>query len=182
MKFSHSFTAILGLCSGVRGALDLLDESNLFVPSWEVEVHPGGPKAVLNGTVEQVYAELLQMNPAWDKDFARLPVEGPALEKRTSFRDGSLICGRPFEPASIKAIRNGISYLRQVKGRPSMPADPSKCGRSDKPKTLLSFGSIADGAQFVIDECSHAGDDFVAGSAHHPTQWNVRVDKDEKNC
>jgi hypothetical protein len=31
--------------------------------AWDVETFPGGPHIVLNGTVQQVYAQLIEINP-----------------------------------------------------------------------------------------------------------------------
>ncbi|KAJ0414340.1 hypothetical protein BJY00DRAFT_318905 [Aspergillus carlsbadensis] len=44
-------------------------ESDYVIPSWEVAVYPGAAPIILNGTVEQVYAKLLEMNPNYDDDW-----------------------------------------------------------------------------------------------------------------
>ncbi|CEN60995.1 hypothetical protein ASPCAL07665 [Aspergillus calidoustus] len=37
---------------------------------WEVSPSPGAPTVILNGTVEHVYAKLLELNPNYDEDWA----------------------------------------------------------------------------------------------------------------
>ncbi|KAL3489615.1 hypothetical protein BJX62DRAFT_238881 [Aspergillus germanicus] len=44
-------------------------ESDYIIPSWEVAPYPGAAPILLNGTVEQVYAKLLEMNPNYDIDW-----------------------------------------------------------------------------------------------------------------
>ncbi|KAJ3540860.1 hypothetical protein NM208_g4871 [Fusarium decemcellulare] len=154
---------------------------------WEVKAFRDGPELHLNGTIEEVHAELLSLNPNYDADFAD---QGPdddedrvTLEKRTDFSNANTNCDFPGNLASAPRVDQGIKYLRGVKGKPGMPAGPGACGRDKKPKTLNSFGSIADGAQRVRDKCSHRfsnpggnGDIMrVKGQAFHSTHWNVIV-------
>jgi hypothetical protein len=48
--------------------------------------------------------------------------------------------------------------------------------QDNKPKTLLSWGSIADGAQWLTVLCSQ---DYLktsfSGEARHPTSWSVQI-------
>ncbi|KAL2799469.1 hypothetical protein BJX66DRAFT_332955 [Aspergillus keveii] len=44
-------------------------ESDYVIPSWEVVPYPGAAPILLNGTVEQVYAKLHEMNPNYDIDW-----------------------------------------------------------------------------------------------------------------
>ncbi|KAF4446344.1 hypothetical protein FALBO_17086, partial [Fusarium albosuccineum] len=168
---------------------------------WEVKAFRDGPELHLNGTIEEVRAELLSLSPNYDADFAD---QGPdddedrvTLEKRTDFSNANTNCDFPGNFASAPRIDQGIKYLRGVKGKPRMPAGPGACGRvscgynagiwwcndDKKSKTLNSFGSITDGAQRVRDKCSHrfsnpggTGDIMrVKGQAFHSTHWNVIV-------
>ncbi|KAF5007077.1 hypothetical protein FDECE_6581 [Fusarium decemcellulare] len=168
---------------------------------WEVKAFRDGPELHLNGTIEEVHAELLSLNPNYDADFAN---QGPdddedrvTLEKRTDFSNANTNCNFPGNLAYAPRVDQGIKYLRGVKGKPGMPAGPGACGwvscgynagiwwcNDDKmSKTLNSFGSIADGAQRVRDKCSHrfsnpggTGDIMrVKGQAFHSTHWNVIV-------
>ncbi|OBT67706.1 hypothetical protein VE03_03483 [Pseudogymnoascus sp. 23342-1-I1] len=168
---------------------------NFVIPSWEVEVTPGGEKAVLDGTVQEVHAQLLQLNPRWNEDFDFQPSAPPTsanLNKRTLF-DGSMRhdCFGDDRQAVIGRIEQGMAYLRGIKARPSTNTGPRWCSRvscsyksgitwcNDDPngKTLESFGSIADGAESLIRRCSHQY--TVAGQVFHPTNWNVIVDRQD---
>lgn len=93
--------------------------------SWEVAPFPGAPPITLNGTVEQVYAKLVQMNPNYDDDFKDID---PDLEPTVGFdkRADTLMC-EGEKTADTKHIKEGIKYLRKVKGSPHL--SPWDCGR-----------------------------------------------------
>ncbi|KFY95103.1 hypothetical protein V498_03520 [Pseudogymnoascus sp. VKM F-4517 (FW-2822)] len=157
-----------------------LAERNYVVPSWEVEVTPGGEKVILDGTIQEVHAQLVKLNPKWNEDFnfqPSAPLTSANVDKRTLF-DASMRhnCLKPHLFAATPTIKEGIRYLRGVKGRPSTNTGPAWCSRDPKGKTLESFGSIADGAQSLIQMCSNHGG--VGGQVFHPTNWNVIVKKD----
>jgi hypothetical protein len=120
-----------------------LDGYELFTPSWEVQVIPGGELITLNGTIEEVHAELLHLNSNWDEDFPEEPeaedtnestdlverdFDSP-LDKRTDFTNSKYNCFGPYGLAKSIAINQGITYLRKVKGNPRASAGPSRCGR-----------------------------------------------------
>ncbi|KAE8135101.1 hypothetical protein BDV38DRAFT_294917 [Aspergillus pseudotamarii] len=126
--------------------------------SWEVETTPGGEKVVLNGTIQEVYTELLKINPRYDGDFA---------ERR---------------------IEEGIRYLHSVPGQPTNGPGPGNCGRvscsynsaiwwcndNTSPKTLPGFYNIAQGAQVVINQCDPTGV-YVSGEENHADKWRAVV-------
>lgn len=129
---------------------------DVFEPQWEVEVSPGGPVVVLNGTAEEVHEELLAMNPNWDSDF---PIDLPedtdgrsTLERRTDFSGAKVECWDQRVDSS--EIRTGERYLRGLTGRPTNKAGPGTCGRvscswnsaiwwcNDVSSTILHFISM----------------------------------------
>lgn len=181
---------------------------------------------ILNGTIEQVHDQLVELNPNWDSEYLtevvddfEKPQDGKEVEKRTDFFGAKTICGRNgWRAAKGATIREGIGYLRGVNGKPSMGPGPGNCGRvscsydsgifwcndvslahsfpysqaalwkltcrfkslqSGSTKTLSSYGSIADGAQHVLNECGNrpAGSSLVlvVGQVFHKTDWNVIV-------
>ncbi|KAH7349739.1 hypothetical protein B0T11DRAFT_332784 [Plectosphaerella cucumerina] len=160
-------------------AEDPLQGRDIFTPEWEVEVKPGGDTVVLNGTIQEVHAQLLDLNPNWDTDFKDDDLDKreadfgdwaddtAGLDKRANFNGASYNCWGRWGAVSREHIQSGINYLRRVRGKPRAGAGPSKCGRvscsynsaiywcndSNKPKTLNSFGSIADGAQYIMGKC-----------------------------
>jgi hypothetical protein len=56
---------------------DPLQGRDIFTSEWEVEVRPGGDTVVLNGTIQEVRAQLLKLNPNRDTD-----LEDDDLDKR----------------------------------------------------------------------------------------------------
>ncbi|KAJ0423209.1 hypothetical protein BJY00DRAFT_310337 [Aspergillus carlsbadensis] len=160
---------------------------------WDVQVTPNGEFVTLNGTLEDVHAELLELNPRWDEEFLTDENEGNPLAKRTDFYGSKTVCGKFGSSARFKPIQNGIKYLRGVSGHPRAGPGPAKCARvscsynsaiwwcndSKSSKTLNSFGSIADGAAYVLSHCTVSGPGIsnpsVNGQVFHKTNWNVYV-------
>ncbi|SCO81325.1 uncharacterized protein FRV6_05538 [Fusarium oxysporum] len=155
----------------------------VVVPEWEVEITPGGPTTVLNGTIEEVHEELLQLNPDWDED------------------DAEYHCGGRWPKCRTTIINQGIPYLRRIKGKPRNGPGPGNCGRvscsfnsaiwwcndNAKSKTLNSFSSIVDGAAFIVKKC-YIPDrgppvpgkwNMLSGQAFRNSKWNVIVRKDK---
>jgi hypothetical protein len=103
-----------------------------FVPEWEVELHPGGPMVKVRGTIEQVRAEMIRRNPDFETHY---PINQTAIDervssltKRTDWTTSTYSCGN-WGPAKISSIREGISYLYGLNGRPTNGAGPNACGR-----------------------------------------------------
>ncbi|PNY29972.1 Uncharacterized protein TCAP_00111 [Tolypocladium capitatum] len=150
-----------------------------FVPSWEVEVRPG-ETVILNGTVQEVHAQLRRLNPDWDSQVAA------SLTKRAySFTplfpnafpaDAKPICGHfdGTEPDEWERVMDEAhDYLNQVQGQPRNDAGPGNCGRSSEPKTLSSFKEIADGVRMIWYQ--HACGTGCAVQLFHPDNWNIIV-------
>ncbi|KAL2826230.1 hypothetical protein BDW59DRAFT_171894 [Aspergillus cavernicola] len=183
--------------------LSSLDGYDLFIPEWEVQVTPESKPITLNGTIEEVHAELLRLNPNWDEDFPDTEVENALverdtdfhLEKRTDFTESKYNCFGRWGRVRSTTINSGISYLRKVSGKPGNGAGPGNCGRvscsyraaiywcndSKKPKQLNSYGSIADGAKYIAAKCviGPGGiNQYTAGQVFHKSDWNVIVRED----
>ncbi|KAL2860917.1 uncharacterized protein BJX67DRAFT_375715 [Aspergillus lucknowensis] len=172
-----------------------LDGYTITQPEWEVRAFPDGEYLKLKGTIQEVRRELLKINPNWDNDFVSKQKRNNELEKRTDFSNSNFNCFGRWGGAQMEVIEDGIEYLRGVDGRPNMGPGPGNCGRvscsynsgiywcndADETKTLNSFGSIADGAQKVVDECQrHILDNPTqsSGQVFHYTDWNVIVTSD----
>ncbi|KAJ0419777.1 hypothetical protein BJY00DRAFT_301978 [Aspergillus carlsbadensis] len=144
---------------------------------WEVSPSPGAAPVTLNGTVEQVYAKLLEINPNYDADWAGVDED----------EDRKHLTCEAYLDAYQWHIKQGIKYLRKVKGKPSH--GPGECGRvscsgnsgiwwcnvdAKHTKVLPSYNNIADGAQVILDNCKSAGDG-VRGQLGHDDRWTVVV-------
>ncbi|KAL2851100.1 hypothetical protein BJY01DRAFT_122306 [Aspergillus pseudoustus] len=214
MKFS-TVIALLPVWSAlVHGAAlsrrsSPIEGYTLWQPEWEIESSPGKTIKV-RGTVQQVRDEVLKVNPNWEAEYiepARVKREAQSspsspeiFAKRTDFQtDGRVACGRRWEQTSRDDIMRGIFYLRDLPGQPTNGPGPGACGRvscsygaaiwwcndDDQPKTLESYGSIADGAMAIVGKCSYYKPGsyiHVSGQAFHNTNWNVIVREDDDNC
>lgn len=106
---------------------------SIFIPEWEVEVTPGGEKVLLNGTVEEVYHELVKLNPNYDVDFADQFAERKRdLAKRDLFPQDRVGCNpgpNNWDLCRLGAIEEGIDYLKGLSGHPRNGGGPGACGR-----------------------------------------------------
>ncbi|KAA8649879.1 uncharacterized protein ATNIH1004_002558 [Aspergillus tanneri] len=154
--------------------------------TWEVETKPGGPTVALNGTIQEIYAELIEINPIYDLDFA-----ARATEASISNDDGTPHLRKRFDVTCniyTKTLRTriqeGITYLRGVSGRSTNGPGPGNCGRvscsynsaiwwrndNTSPKTLGGFNNVADSAQVIINQCGPTSG-FVSGEENHGDHW-----------
>lgn len=83
----------------------------------------------VSGTIQEVRSELLRQNPDWDTHYATNITKGsPSLKKRGFDVSGYFCFGR-WEICSADRIREGIDYLRRVRGLPSNGPGPGNCAR-----------------------------------------------------
>ncbi|KAE8378283.1 hypothetical protein BDV26DRAFT_281199 [Aspergillus bertholletiae] len=197
MKFSSALAVMPALLSLGYTLEAPIPGYGIWEPEWSIEAHPGRTIQA-RGTIQEVRDELLRINPDWDEHYIK-PVLERSVEstsefsKRTDFfNDGWLKCG-VWPSADVADVKSGIQYLRGVSGNPQNGPGPGNCGRvscgynaaiwwcndTDDTKTLESFGSVADGAQAVLESCSKDGElhwnNKVSGQAFHDTKWNVIV-------
>ncbi|PVI05988.1 hypothetical protein DM02DRAFT_623677 [Periconia macrospinosa] len=152
---------------------------------WEVESYPGGPKANVTGTVQDVVAHLSAENPNWESDFGFNKTlhastdSDPAHQKRgLSFPFTGVLCNirvGEWGWAGYFPILDGISYLKGVGGTPTMGPGPGACGRvscsydsaiywcndAQSSFSLPGFSTIAAGAQAIIDNCKDNPNTFA---------------------
>lgn len=89
--------------------IDPLEGRSIVASTFEVEITPGGEKVVLNGTVEEVHAQLLELNANWDEDFPVVDdLDSSGLEKRTDFRGANVLCHDRWGYANGRRIHQGI--------------------------------------------------------------------------
>ncbi|KAL2881708.1 hypothetical protein SGCOL_002857 [Colletotrichum sp. CLE4] len=101
----YAAVAISSVMAVPSGPADSIRTREIFAPEWEVQVTPGGNKVILNGTVQQVHAQLLELNPNWDNDFKddrtqkretrenEWQTASNDLDKRTDFSGAGYNCG-----------------------------------------------------------------------------------------
>ncbi|KAK4191276.1 hypothetical protein QBC35DRAFT_538208 [Podospora australis] len=171
--------------------------------SWEVETTPGGPNMTVTGPIEKVVDELLKVNPNFLEEYPETNATGTSsgdLAKR--YVRESYFCGGRWPLVKTGPIAVGVTYLRRVTGRPSFGPGPGKCGRvscsnkggiywcndNTSTKVLNSFGDIADGADYINNNCriglptgSGYADYMTAGQIFFVDKWNVIVRYDDSN-
>ncbi|KAF4830097.1 hypothetical protein CGCTS75_v006154 [Colletotrichum tropicale] len=165
---------------------------SVYVPEWEVQAFPGGETQIIGGTAEQVLDELRKINPNYDEDFGIGNVTESGLTDivgpKADFEGAATVCDG-WELANTARIREGISHLDGVDGKPHRGAGPASCGRvscsynsaiwwcndDTKAKELNSFREISDGALYVIKKCRVGESTRVAGQAFHKDNWNVII-------
>ncbi|RGP62432.1 hypothetical protein FSPOR_9279 [Fusarium sporotrichioides] len=173
------------LIAEVLGVEAPIEGYGVVVPEWEVEVAPG-TSTILKGTVEEVHSQLLGLNPDWDEMYilnAMDPITETSrrdkdthLFRRTNFEGSKYTCRGRWPQCPYPAIVDGIEYLRYVQAALGTP--PS--GGVMISKTLNGFGSIADGAEYILNKCGSQGwSNGVSGQVFHKTNWNVIVRKDK---
>lgn len=90
---------------------------------WDVEIAPGHIEA-LNGTVQEVYAQVLQINPGFQP-----PLDaGATMESRGLHQKRNVLCGN-FPSADKGRVLQGISNLRGLGAAPRNGPGPGNCGR-----------------------------------------------------
>ncbi|KUI62716.1 hypothetical protein VP1G_09831 [Cytospora mali] len=175
----------------------LLSKYNIIDIEWEFETYGvGSTKVRINGTIQEATQRLK------DLDLAHL-LHDDSLASSTppvySYTGNVAFCGKdggPFPNASIAAIGDGISYLRNVSGTPTSGPGLGNCGRvscssgsaiwwcNDQPvpRILPSFSVIAEGAQQIYNvcgdfqECALEGKcGVVSGQNFFYGGWNVIV-------
>jgi hypothetical protein len=93
---------------------------------WSVDAQDGLPSVTLNGTVQEVHQQTLQINPAF-KLKRNLTRRSPDVVPASSaFTD--LICMN-FPLAACPNLQDGARYLETVPGVPLNGAGPGNCGR-----------------------------------------------------
>lgn len=102
---------------------------------WEIQAFESGPMLTLNGTIEEVNSQVLQINPDFkiaepSESELAAAYDASTFEKRTDFSGSHYMCDtRDWQPCYVSRIKNGISHLRGTSGRPKNGPGPGNCGR-----------------------------------------------------
>lgn len=97
--------------------------------SWEVE-YEQGKFTSLNGTVQEVYAQLLELNPKYEEQFGTIEERAMSFNSPVPLvaKRDSTICN-VFNYAQCSSIGGGISYLKGLSGGATNGPGPGNCGR-----------------------------------------------------
>jgi hypothetical protein len=89
----------------------------------------------LNGTVQEVRAHLLELNPNYDTEFAAAAnkSEVPAVVPRGSDNPPNVVICNVFDKpegrAFVEYLMEGLRYLRSISGQPTLGPGPGTCSR-----------------------------------------------------
>lgn len=104
------------------------------VLQWEVPVSLDGQMATLNGTVQQIYQQLLKIHPEYaaeigiKKGFTSSLTDTRRSLGASEVQDTWTVCGH-FDPARASAIWEGIDYLYTIDSKPGSKPGPRMCGQ-----------------------------------------------------
>ncbi|KAL4772414.1 hypothetical protein BDW60DRAFT_207042 [Aspergillus nidulans var. acristatus] len=158
--------------------------------TFQVVPYPGADKITLSGTMQEVYAKILKINPNYEEDWKNVHNTNSKSEPRSD-RPRLINCDGSNGYAKTNKIRDGISYLRKFKLPPGLKGNTCQvvscsydsairwCNDLPTLRILPSFDNIADGAQVILDWCQKNWND-VGGVLDHRDGWRVFVDKG--NC
>ncbi|KAL2821294.1 hypothetical protein BDW59DRAFT_164325 [Aspergillus cavernicola] len=171
-------------------------------PTWQVRPSPNSPSIALNGTAQEVYTQLLKINPDYDEDWhitttpereTEYPVSSSSSSSRLLLDTRAVkhdIKCRGFLDATEYGTFDGVKTLRKMATGSSKPrlgagkcekvacsykSKISWCNDGKKTKTLPSYNNIADAAIVIYDLCS--GPSYrVQGQLGHNDHWRVIVE------
>ncbi|KAL4805164.1 hypothetical protein BDV18DRAFT_161561 [Aspergillus unguis] len=171
------------------------------VDNYKVIPYPGADEIILNGTISEVYARVLEINPNYEADWANYSSTATGSEDGSEEEGGSdlttrddkkkpkdLHCFKVWADGKTSPTQEGIYYLRKFKLPPGLKGNSCKtvsCAYTtairwcnDRPtlRVLPSFNNIADGAQVIYNYCQR-NYDSVGGWLGHSDDWRVFVDK-----
>ncbi|KAJ0120861.1 hypothetical protein J7T55_015596 [Diaporthe amygdali] len=169
------------------------------VLQWEVLVSLDGQTATLNGTVQQIYQQLLKINPEYAAEIGMIKkgFTSSLTDTRRSLgvsevQDTWTVCGH-FDPARASAIWEGIDYLYTIDGKPGSKPGPRMCGQvscsydsaiwwcndNNTTKILPSYSDIAYSAKYIAGNCTYWSEEHleeqVSGQQFHSDNWNTIV-------
>lgn len=116
----------------------------LLQQTWTVPITPGGPTVTLNGTVQQLFAQLTKLNPNYEAEFPALtpdtgrprPDSDTDTNKKRDLGDhrmGRYSCGADFYDVGLGSVTNMhvegnlIDHVDRVDGQPTLA--PMACSR-----------------------------------------------------
>lgn len=107
----------------VSDGIEIFKEYSIEPMQWEVPAFPDGPPLKMNGTIQEVIAQLREINPHLDESIA---AGHDTLHKRTDFTGATFHCHTYHNSGWKSKVEDGITYLRKVGGVPSRTPGPGK--------------------------------------------------------
>ncbi|KAG6009925.1 hypothetical protein E4U21_000696 [Claviceps maximensis] len=175
---------------------------------WNIHLLPGDTPINLTGTIEQVYAQIKDLNPRWAQDLERKRSLAAAAAAGNDQEAHLLARAEPLKVycssraekwgyAETEHVNRGIAYLSEIDGKPFNGPGPGMCARvscayrtsiwwcndNDHDFELDSYKDVAYGTQAIVDKCARGYQrSIVKGQAFMPGDWNVVVRREMANC
>lgn len=149
-----------------------LEGYSIYTLTWNVQATPNGPHMLLNGSIDEVSAQLTKMNSNWEAEFAahtsnNAVAAPPAPEKRniiTGFELPNCNLER-WGCADTDNMSKAIDLLYRFAHEPTSGPGWGQCAQlvcwggdsiwwcTDGAVAEKSFKVVADGAYFIRDRC-----------------------------
>lgn len=181
--------------------------------SWAIESVPGNATStiILNGTVQEVYHNLIDINPDYDDLLRKYRSSKAATALPDSFHSFDSmaevpsncgycnVCTKRWAPAAYMIILDGINHLNNLTGKPANGPGPGACGRVScewgssiwwcndncERKELDSWREIVSATEDITRQCFWTERDkslVTGGQIFQPDGWNVVVRHDDDDC
>ncbi|KAM4060194.1 hypothetical protein HRG_002199 [Hirsutella rhossiliensis] len=126
---------------------------------WKVEVSPGRNE-ILNGTVQEVHAQILDINPDWK------PPKAYAAWRREASRLSAppLFAAPGGRPRKVSCANDAAIWW---------------CNDNTHTHTLDTYNKIADSAQHIVNMCAGHFVQWVSGQNFESNNWNTIVRGDD---
>ncbi|UNI13314.1 hypothetical protein JDV02_000071 [Purpureocillium takamizusanense] len=175
---------------------DSLDGVRWAPLTWDAQAFPNGPRLTLRGTVQEVYDQLLAVNPDWDTDFAlNATSESPTNEKRDgTFAGAVVICNESkYGVPPYKTVVNAMNKFNNRAGPgPILPPGPNVCSdvyydsemtvvvcnNQSVEKKLESYSEVTSGLQAIRAYCLKLvmmEPYFLGGEAFNSANWSITL-------
>ncbi|KAG6003456.1 hypothetical protein E4U54_000680 [Claviceps lovelessii] len=172
--------------------------------AWDIELAAGNDPVNFTGTVQQVQAQLKELNPRWAQDLVKKQpaAVGGHDDAHLLARDEPLkvYCSSLAEKwhyAETSHIKEGIEYLYGSSGKPKNGPGPGACARlscsyrsaiwwchdNNSEFELDGYKDVAYAASAIVEKCARGWQRAVVkGQAFMPGNWNVVVRHDMASC
>ncbi|KAG5981221.1 hypothetical protein E4U55_003180 [Claviceps digitariae] len=156
--------------------------------AWDINLNHGDAPLNLTGTIEQVQAQIKQLNPRWtpasqEKQPREAHDEEHLLARAEPLKVYCSNRGEKWGFGETRRINEGIEYLHEISGTPTNGPGPGMCARNDHEYKLDSYKEVASAAQAIVDKCARGyRRAVVKGQAFMPGDWNVVIKWDMANC
>ncbi|KAL2274197.1 hypothetical protein FJTKL_03596 [Diaporthe vaccinii] len=177
--------------------------------SWAVESIPGNATStvLLNGTVQEVYKRLTEINPDYDDVLLKYRSSKATTALPDSFHSFDSmadvpsncgycnVCTKRWEPTSYMITFEGIAYLNSLVGKAGIPPGPGFCSRvscnwgssiwwcndNDERTELDSWSEVTSAAEDITRQCCWTTKEkelVTGGQIFQPGGWNIVIRHD----